>query len=60
MLKDYTVCLNLAYQARNEEDALEIAQIIKNAIQSAAESTSTRTPDFPYKVEVDIDDLEEA
>jgi hypothetical protein len=50
-LKTYTVCLNVQLLAADEEQAMDMAKAMKDAIELAQP--------FPYKAEVEIDDLEE-
>jgi hypothetical protein len=45
----FSACLNVAFEARDEEDAVEIMVMLK---QLVAEK-------FTYKTEIDIDDVEE-
>lgn len=52
MLKDFHASLYLHFQARDQEEAIEIARICKEAIEKYERQ--------PYKVSVDIGDVEEA
>lgn len=46
---DYTACLNVAFKARDEDEAREILEVLAKALLCTQ-----------YKVEVESDDLEEA
>lgn len=51
-MREYHATLNLIYDARDREEAAEIAEICARAIREYQRQ--------PYKVEVETDDLEEA
>ena len=52
-MRDFHATLNLTFQAKDEEEALEIAKICRDAI------TSSNLGAVPFKIDVDIDDVEE-
>ncbi len=58
MTKSFHATLNLSFEARDEQQALEIAQVCKDAIQAWHDHPQLRLVQ-PHKVEVDIDDVEE-
>lgn len=50
-MKDYSARLNLSFQARDEEEAREIAALCKQAIELYEKQ--------PFKVSVDVDFIQE-
>lgn len=61
-MKSYHATLNLTFEAHNEEEALEIAQVCRDAIVlilAGSGQVSKNLGSQSYKVKVDIDDVEE-